>query len=71
MAKLVLRIPLIVNKAIQQEDNTPSTHQERGGLLGYQIEQGLEKAISLVESNEEYASLWCNNNAVAASDSVV
>ncbi|KAL7317388.1 hypothetical protein PS15m_003755 [Mucor circinelloides] len=64
MAKLVLRIPLIVNRAIKQEDDIPSsTHQERGGLLGYHVEYGLEKAISLFESSEEYASLWCNNNA--------
>ncbi|KAF1803116.1 hypothetical protein FB192DRAFT_1073894 [Mucor lusitanicus] len=64
MAKLVLRIPLIVNKAFQQQDSMPSTQQQqqRGDLLGYQIECGLEKAISLVESSEEYASLWCNSS---------
>ncbi|CAO3644029.1 unnamed protein product [Mucor fragilis] len=63
MAKLVLRIPLMVNKAIQQDDDTQQQQQQqqRGGLLGYQIECGLEKAISLVESSEEYASLWCNS----------
>ncbi|KAL9549733.1 hypothetical protein MBANPS3_005066 [Mucor bainieri] len=78
MAKLVLRIPLMVNKAIQQEDNKmPSSsttdHQERGGLLGYQIEYRLQKAISLVESSEEYASLWCNNkkDTAAASDTTM
>ncbi|KAG2201362.1 hypothetical protein INT46_005886 [Mucor plumbeus] len=65
MAKLVLRIPLLINSAIKQENDIPTwldEHNDRSGLLGYQIEYGLEKAISLFESSEEYASSWCNNN---------
>jgi hypothetical protein len=65
MAKLVLRIPLLINSAIKQENDIPAwldEHNDRSGLLGYQIEYGLEKAISLFESSEEYASSWCNNN---------
>ncbi|KAI8647342.1 hypothetical protein BD408DRAFT_408407 [Parasitella parasitica] len=66
MAKLVLKIPLLINKAMKQ-DGDVSMDDERGGLLGYQVEYGLEKAISLFESSEEeYASLWCNNASDAS-----
>ncbi|KAG2237045.1 hypothetical protein BDF21DRAFT_20506 [Thamnidium elegans] len=49
IAKVVVQIPLTVNSAIKQEE------KYQGGLLGLQIEYGLQKAVTMFESS---ASEW-------------
>ncbi|GAA5816501.1 hypothetical protein MFLAVUS_010030 [Mucor flavus] len=60
IAKVVIQIPLTVNSAIKQEDQLAGKYQDGGGLLGLQIEYGLQRAVTMFESRESYASEWVN-----------
>lgn len=60
IAKVLIQIPLTINSAIKNEDQLEGKYG-KGGLLGLQVEYGLEKAISLFESRESYASTWCES----------
>lgn len=59
IAKIIVQIPLTVNGAIKQEQGGSSSGSG-GGILGLQIEYGLQKARSMFESSESYVSSWCN-----------
>ncbi|GAA5798844.1 hypothetical protein HPULCUR_004250 [Helicostylum pulchrum] len=60
IAKVVIQIPLTINSAIKQEDKLVGKYQDEGGLLGLQIEYGLQKVVTMFESSESYASEWVN-----------
>lgn len=60
IVKTIIQIPLLINNAFKKEDISEDySHNSEGGLLGLQIENGLEKAISLFESNEVF---WYSNS---------
>jgi hypothetical protein len=59
IAKVIIQIPLTINGAIKQEQQVEGNCG--GGILGLQIEYGLQKALSILESSESYASSWCNS----------
>lgn len=60
IAKVVIQIPLTVNSAIKQEDQLAGKYRDGGGLLGLQIEYGLQRAVTMFEFRESYASEWVN-----------
>lgn len=72
IVKTIIQIPLLINTAFKKDtidtnrykQSEDYSHEEEGGLLGLQIEYGLEKAISLFESEE---MSWCSSNSLNTS----